>query len=327
MVILDTKGGIHGKAGNVIYRRYRGMTIVQGQPKKFQQTVASRESSSEFGMSSSCGRIIREAFLPAYRDLYDGGMINRLSRTVYQCIRNSRSKGRGERDLHDGELGFLEGMEFNLHSRLSDCLKVKPAVRRNEKGQVLVSLPEINAQTDVVSPFKREKIDRYRLRFMLVAFNFRQEFYEYVGVKDVEMGREERAAAQELLFDGEVPQGSLLILMASVSCLDYNDYELRYESMNTKEYSPAALIATYPSKEEAPAGYGEMRVDDDVREMKSSGRPQRVFDMLEYFGNDILREAMWPKGKKVPKKTKPRRKEKASLNDISSLKGKRVKFY
>ncbi len=326
MAILDNKGGIHGKAGTVIYRRYRGMTVVQGQPKRFKQTVASRESASEFGMSSSCGRVIREAFLPAYRDLYDGGMINRLSRAVYQCIRNSRTKGRGERDLHDGELGFLEGMDFNLNSKLSDSLKVKPAVRRNEQGQVVVSLPQINAQTDIVSPFKREKIDRYRLRFMLVAFNFRQEFYEYVGVKDVEMGKNDTTEAQELLFDGEVPQGSLLILMASVNCLSYNEYELRYESMNTREYCPAALIATYPSEGEAPAGYGEKRVSTDTQEMKSLGRAQRVFDMLEYFGNDTLRSTMWPNGKKVPKKAQPRQRKKASINDISSLKGKRVKF-
>ncbi|TQM52121.1 hypothetical protein BDE36_3923 [Arcticibacter tournemirensis] len=41
MAVIDSKGGIHGTAGSVVYRSYGGMNIVQSRPRRFKQTEAS----------------------------------------------------------------------------------------------------------------------------------------------------------------------------------------------------------------------------------------------------------------------------------------------
>ncbi|WP_374165915.1 hypothetical protein [Arcticibacter sp. MXS-1] len=214
MAIIDKNGGIHGSAGSVVYRTYRGRNVLQSKPKRKKQTPASIRSACEFGLASSSARIIRQAFHPLHRDLHDGAMVNRLTSAVSRSIRAS-SKERGERDLHDGDLSFLEGFSFNAASGLFPSLQVKPRVSLTEQGQVKVSLPSLGVDSELLDRFY--EAGRFRIRFVLVAFNFREEFYEYVDVKDVVLSRLSPLPAQELLFDGEWPQGCLLLLGAPSS--------------------------------------------------------------------------------------------------------------
>ncbi|PRY51416.1 hypothetical protein B0I27_1071, partial [Arcticibacter pallidicorallinus] len=41
MAKVDKKGIVRGTAGSVVYRGYREMNIIQGKPRKFEQTSAS----------------------------------------------------------------------------------------------------------------------------------------------------------------------------------------------------------------------------------------------------------------------------------------------
>ncbi|WP_374165784.1 hypothetical protein [Arcticibacter sp. MXS-1] len=259
MAIIDKNGGIHGSAGSVVYRTYRGMNVVQSKPKKKKQTPASIRSACEFGLASSAARVIREAFYPLHRSRHDGGMGNRLTSAVCTSIRAS-AKERGERDLHDGNLSFLEGFSFNAASPLFPSLQVKPQVSLTEEGQVKVELPEINLDRELLDRFYEAK--RFRIRFLLIAFNFREEFYELVDMKEAVMDRGEQIPAQELLFDNDRPKGSLLLLSASIDYLSYNRLDKSYEPLNTKEFSPCDIIAAFPAVDEAEPGYRKQRYQE-----------------------------------------------------------------
>src|SRR5690606_16602418 len=134
-----SKGMVSGTAGSVIYRNYRGMNIIQGKPRKFEQTEDSIKAATEFGLSSSTAGVIRSAFEPAYLHR-DGEAAARCTQLVYRSIRNSLTGYRGHRDLHDGDLSCLEGMEFNIKSKLSEVLQVSHQVSRDEQGKITVSL-------------------------------------------------------------------------------------------------------------------------------------------------------------------------------------------
>ncbi|RXF67442.1 hypothetical protein [Arcticibacter tournemirensis] len=290
MAIIDSKGGIHGTAGSVVYRSYRGMNIVQGRPRRFKQAQASQEAAGEFGLISQASKILREAFRPFYHHFYDGGMVNRMTAAVSRSIRGSRSRERGDRDLHDGELSFLEGLEFNEDSKFSQVLQIKPQVKRNEKGQVSISLPEIDPRRDFVTPFKEHyRVTGYRLSFVLVAFNFREEFYEYIGEKKISMGLGTLTKAQELVFEGEVPEGCLLLVLGMLECTDTNVYKNEQEPLNSRKFNPVSLIAAFQSEDEAEEGYGESRVLRHYEEAAESGIPTPTQLMASYKGNNFLK--------------------------------------
>ncbi|KAA8483380.1 hypothetical protein BDE36_2695 [Arcticibacter tournemirensis] len=289
MAVIDSKGGIHGTAGSVVYRSYRGMNIVQGRPRRFKQTQASQEAAGEFGLISQASKILREAFRPFYHHFYDGGMVNRMTAAVSRSIRGSRSRERGDRDLHDGELSFLEGLEFNEDSKFSQALQIKPQVKRNEKGQVSISLPEIDPRRDFVTPFKGHyRVTGYRLSFVLAGFNFREEFYEYIGEKKISMGPGTPTKAQELVFEQEVPKGCLLLVLGMLECTDTNVYKNEQEPLNSKDFNPVSLIGAFHSEDEAQEGYGESRIIQHYEEAEATGIPTRTQMMTGYRGNDVL---------------------------------------
>ncbi|PWG77878.1 hypothetical protein DDR33_25190, partial [Pararcticibacter amylolyticus] len=254
---------------------------------------ASKESACEFGLASTSAKAIRQAFSPVHQNRHDKGVVNRFNSVVYRAIRAS-SKQRGERDIHDAQLDLLEGFEFNVKSPFSKALLVKPEVGLNEKGQVRVRVPEIDVKQGIrAGAFAQNRQGgRYQIKFVLTGFNFREEFYEFIGVKEVLIAKPgaQRVPAQELVFEGEVPKGCFLLLAASFSYQMQNEAEGYWENMNTEGFCPAAILAAFPSGDDAEKGYGAGRVSkaNDLRQQGGDGAAWPVVhkgkDLLEKMG-------------------------------------------
>lgn len=286
MAKIDNKGMVRGMAGSVVYRGYREKNIIQGKPRKFTQTSASVRSSTEFGLSSTTAAVIRNAFEPAY--VYrDGEAVSRSTQLVYRGIRGSLSGIAGQRDLHDADLNSLIGMDFNIKSRMSDVLQVSQRVERDEQGKISVFLGALNAKTDVRVPVGISKVvSKYRIRFSLIGFNFRQEYYEYLEVRDVELSKHGQLEAQEIRF--EVRPEADQLLMLSVSLLAYSETRMEegYVLLNSKEFSPCAIIAAFAAEEpgEYPLGPLNMELSE-----AQQARGASFYNMC-YEGNRLLRD-------------------------------------
>ena len=248
MATIDSKGRIRGTAGSVVYRTYRDKNILQGKPAKFKQTQESIKTSTEFGLSSSTAAIIRQAFEPAYLHR-DGTAVSRSTQLVYRSIRNSFSGSVGMRDLHDADLSHLNGMEFNADSKLSEVLQMSHQVEQDPEGRIQVRLGGLNTQSGIKRPkgLSAGKL-KYRIRLMLVAFNFREEYYEHLEVKDVDFGSYDTLEEQVISFESIGSPSS--ILMLSMSLQVYNLIGLDEEAIliNSKSFSPCAIIGTFPGR-------------------------------------------------------------------------------
>ncbi len=327
MAILDNHGGIYGKAGTVVYRRYRGMNIIQGLPKQQRKrSSASKAAALEFGLASTTAAEIRDAFQVAHRSLYDGGLINRCNSAVYRSILACRSKERGERDIHDGDVSFLEGLEFNNNSRFADLVKVKPEAGRNDAGQVVVKVPRIDGQRDIRAWVRGIEGGRYVLKFVLVAFNFREEFYEYVGIRQLTFFRSQSLEAQELVFDREVPPGCFLALTVSLSFEQKNLMENKWESLNSMEFNPGMVLAAFPTEGEAEKGYGKARTDREIAASKAEGRTCLTHELSRYQGKKLLEKMQKLLERKKKQGKKEKRMPAEEPEDPGALEGRRVKF-
>lgn len=319
MAKVDSKGMVRGTAGSVIYRRYRGMNILQGKPRKFEQTAASIRSAAEFGLSSTTAAVIRHAFQPAYVHR-DGQAVSRSTQLVYRGIRGSLSGSVGQRDLHDADLSSIIGMEFNIKSRFSEVIQASPRVERDERGRISVFMGAFDAATDIRVPANiRKAVNKYRIRFSLIGFNFRQEYYECLGVRDLEVRKYGKLEAQEIRFEAAPAEDQLLML--SVSLLAYRETRMEegYVLLNSQEFSPCALIAAYAAQSpgEYPSGPVNLTLTDAQKMREDS-----IFSMV-YHGNNLLRYLERKIGTKVAATSEPARHE----EDPPQLKvGKRVSF-
>src|SRR5690606_13346052 len=151
------------------------------------QTQGSIRASTEFGLSSSAAAVIRRAFESAYIHR-DGEAVSRSTQQVYRSLRNSLTGSVGQRDLHDANLQDLIGMDFNGSSPLAEVLQISHSVRRDEAGNLEVTFGRFNPWEDVKKAAGYpKKASRYRIRLMAVAFDFRQEYLEYLDIKDLDV--------------------------------------------------------------------------------------------------------------------------------------------
>jgi len=286
MAKVDNKGMVHGTAGSVVYRGYRDMNIVQAKPRKFKQTSASIRASTEFGLSSTTAAVIRQAFQPAYIHR-DGQAVSRSTQLVYRGIRGSLTASVGQRDLHDADLDSIIGMDFNINSRMSEVLQVSQRLERDEQGRISVFMGSLNAKTDIRVPLSISKaVSKYKIRFSLIGFNFRKEYYEYLEVKDVELCKHGQLEAQEIPFETQPEADQLLML--SVSLLAYSETRMEegYVLLNSKEFSPCAIIAAYAAEE--PGEYPDGPVNMELSESQQT-RGASIYNMC-YEGNRLMRD-------------------------------------
>ncbi|WP_069658689.1 hypothetical protein [Arcticibacter eurypsychrophilus] len=318
MASIDNKGMVHGTAGSVIYREYRGKNIIQGKAKAFKQTDKTIRSATEFGLSSSAAAVIRTAFESAYF-FKDGTAAYMSTQMVYRSILNNVSGEKGKRDLHDGNLSLMNGMDFNANSKLDEVLQMSHSVSKNAEGLVSVNLGSLNTQTGIKRPKNASgAYMKHRIRLMLVAFNFREEYYENLGFKDIDLEGYQTIDGQVITFTEAVPKDCLVML--SMSLMLYAKISHTNESilLNNKEFSPCAIIGTFQS--ERPSEYPTKEVD--MQPSAYPGREEKISEIF-YKGNLLMLGLDSRFGKQAP----------VSINTIKSkqvipdtLPGKRVSF-
>ena len=318
MATIDQKGMVHGTAGSVIYREYRGKNIIQGKAKAFKQTEKTIRSATEFGLSSSAAAVIRTAFEPAYF-FKDGTAAYRSTQQVYRSILNNVSGEKGKRDVHNGDLSLLNGLDFNANSKLHEALKMSHEVSKNASGQVRVNLGSLNTQTDIKRPKNASgAYMKHRIRIMLVAFNFRDEYYENLGFQDVDLEGYQTIDEQVINFTETVP-GDCLALV-SMSLMLYSTVNQTNESilLNSPAFSPCAIIGAFPS--EKPSDFPTKEID--MQSSNYPGREEKIKEMF-YKGNLMMLGLKFRFGKQATVSVK-KVESKELISDV--LPGKRVSF-
>jgi len=237
MAILHKNGNLSGRVGPVVYRTWKGATIVQTKPKKFRQTLASKESGKEFGLISSTAKVIRIAFNAAYEG-YDGKMINRFNSAVSSAVRSS-SLARGERDLHDGDLRGLQGFEFNTNSPLTSVMNILPESSLTADGKLKIVM-----QAQKIQPWKKHLEATYTLRVLVTAFNFRERWYRYLLHEDIAVDNLKIPVGERQWQLGDLPEGNSILVSFSLHATERNGLD-EYKSINSNEWSPAALTAAF----------------------------------------------------------------------------------
>lgn len=305
MAVLDNKFRVRGTIGNLSYRVVGSKNIIQIKPGKgiMKQTPATKECASEFGLASSTAYMIRKAFYPAIQGLSDGGMVNRFTSKVLKAICLNRQGNRGTRDLHGGELSYLENFQFNTHSPLHENLLVQPRVAVNE-NQLSVHLPAFDVLRELKTP---DLCAETSIRILAVAFNFKKEFHQYFGHHEIVIPRGKKVQeAVDWICPEQVPAGCVILVSMSLHHWNGGTDLMEKFSLNSKELMPSAIIAAFETTGEEEVAEAvavkEAVAEEGSEEAKAAGARFR-WPMSGYRGNELIRDRLrlLEKEKPVPK--------------------------
>ncbi len=291
MAIVDKKGFIRGRIGNMVYRKVGNTNIIQSRPSRVRQTVATKESALEFGLASSTSKVIRHMFA-GLSHYADGGMINRLNNTVLNAIRNGNGALRGQRDLHQSDLSLLVDFQFNRNSPLYETLAVTPVVSVENNGSVKLSMPAIG----------KDKMcwladaNGCSLRFTVMAVDFKKQYYQLLGHHEVET-RDRMLDQLEWTAPERAESGSIVLVALSVVFHAPDGIRRDGIVLNDKDFYPAAIVAAIHAPEMA-----------DGKENRETGYYR--LPLPNYHGGYILREL-----ERLQLKESKKKKDKGGGND------------
>jgi len=101
-----------------------------------------RQNNAEFTTAAKGGKLIREAFATVIKGAADGRMISRLVKEAMKVVKSDTTSARGQRTVDKGNLGFLEGFEFNGNAPLKTTLQAPFTTNIDRaSGNLIVHVP------------------------------------------------------------------------------------------------------------------------------------------------------------------------------------------
>ncbi len=85
----------------------------------FQRT---RENGSEFGRAGKGGKLIRNAIRLLLQNAKDKRVTSRLTKDLVAVVKSDLVNERGARTIQDGDLGLINGFDFNIRGKLGTTL-------------------------------------------------------------------------------------------------------------------------------------------------------------------------------------------------------------
>lgn len=210
----------------------------------------------EFGLASTVARSIRKSASYLFEQS-DVEMPSRLVSAVLRGLRNSPQAQRLQRDMHDADLSPLQGFEMNRHSPMSGVIPVKAHVSHEADGSVRVQLPAFSIK-DLKCPYFKRRSKHFKLRIALMAFDFREQYFEYLSVKDFILNNEQSEAIDWKIEEKASP--GLVIMLAMTLSLEVRYADGSAREVNQHDWSPGCIVDAWhqPEKAEQPrAGWRE----------------------------------------------------------------------
>jgi len=101
-----------------------------------------RQNMQEFNSAAKAGKLLREAFATAVKSSSDGRVVSRLVKELMKVVKSDTTSARGLRTVDKGNLGFLQGFNFNIKAAVTTTVRTpfNPTIDR-PSGNLIVHIP------------------------------------------------------------------------------------------------------------------------------------------------------------------------------------------
>jgi hypothetical protein len=225
--------GFSGRIGNVIHYQLDGKFYTRSVPRKYKQTKGTKAKSSEFGMASTIGRVIRENLDTIIFDESDRKMQTRLVGEIYSWLQVSRHQPASVETQP-----VLDRFLFSNSPGLSARWKVYFEVSRPKSGQIQIAIPAFIPKLSFRTPAGTSEVI-CKIASVVIDVENKIE----LGKAQTEISYtldQNTVPAQKIIQDLPMPKGSLLI---TGMCLAYivNRHQ-RAVPTKDKLFKPSQII-------------------------------------------------------------------------------------
>ncbi len=198
-------------------------------------------------------------------------------------------------------------------------LKVRPVAELDAGNRIKVHVPAFEEKNGLQRP---NYSSGCILRLMLVAVNFRENYYEYCSYKDIDLGMGPRFAGHDWQPEERMPEGSIVMLSVSLHYFGASGMLKQPIGLNSREFSPAEILAAFhiPVGETMEPEQGQATEATVDEEMKR-------FPLSNYLGAELKRRVQKMKEQHEKKHGKPVAKQPAAApRNIFELPKGRIVF-
>ncbi len=151
---------VSGDIGNVSFFERKGKffarkkaTVKPGRFKTDPGFERVRENASEFTRAANASKLLRDAMRNITANSSDSQSYTRLLGLMMRALKADPVNDRGQRNVNDGELGFVKGYDFNIAAELTAIFKAQfaPTIDR-AAGTLTVSVQAFVPALMVIPP-------------------------------------------------------------------------------------------------------------------------------------------------------------------------------
>lgn len=208
---------------------------IQSDPA-FQRT---RENGAEFGRSARVSKYIRIAMRSMLSNVSGNRMANRLTGRVMQILKTDTTSARGERNVLTGEIGLLNGFEFNDGALLTRTF-IAPytsAIDRSSGG-ALITIQSFNPADSLRPP---DGATHLRLVSGMAAIDFETGESQFNKVSSPELLLNAESI-EAISLTPSLPSAGSLPLFLLLGIEFYQEVNGRFYALRNGAYNALSIV-------------------------------------------------------------------------------------
>jgi hypothetical protein len=231
---MGSQTGIIGRIGNVIHYKMDGKYYTRLAPRKYKQTKGTKAKSSEFGMASTIGRIIRQNLESVIFDTNDRKMQTRLVGEIFTWLQIARHEpASAETQPTFDQFKFFTGNPF-----LANRWDVKFKVSSPASGQIKIVIPSFIPKTAFKAPPGADAVI-CRIASVVIKVENKEEIGSAQNEIIYKLDRI-KTESQNIIQELPMLKGTLLV---TGMCLEYiEDRYNRTVPTKNKLFKPSQII-------------------------------------------------------------------------------------
>jgi hypothetical protein len=231
---MGTQMGVTGRIGNVVHYKMGDKFYTRSLPRKYKQTKGTKAKSSEFGMASTIGMLIRQNLDTVIFEPSDCKMQTRLVGEIYTWLQNARHEPASNDNQPKLDHFFFSSDSPGMSSRW----KVNYEVSKPATGQIQIAIPSFIPKSAFRTPAGASAVI-CKIASVVIDIENKEELGSDKNEISYELDQN-RVPAQKIIQELPMPAGSLLI---TGMCLEYIvNRQQRTVPTNDKLFKPSQII-------------------------------------------------------------------------------------
>ncbi|WP_442846104.1 hypothetical protein [Leeuwenhoekiella sp. H156] len=243
MAELDSKTGLKGNIGDLVFRNVNGKTIVQSRPDTGGKARKGRakQTATDFGRASQITSSLMRGLRPFLSKMYDSQFFNRFRKAVYQGMKMNDSLPQGSLDLWQGEPTVLEGLEADLKNQYPQYVQMPGLELKLEAGSLEISVPEFKADNPLHWPVKASEAE---LGYWISVYDSKTYHVLRHELFRIPIPHKTQRIPATNYTTTALPAEALLLVTAGE--LYYTaDFRLGKVCMNSKAFNPTQVLKVF----------------------------------------------------------------------------------